>query len=97
MMNLGELERTGALRLLLTFLEKDYHVSDLIRRTTDGTGVASQPALEKTRTALTKLGLTEEYEKLYELSGKTRLYLRLTAKGRRVAEYVKTIADILGD
>lgn len=96
-MNLGELERTGALRLLLTFLEKDYHVSDLIRRTTDGTGVASQPALEKTRTALTKLGLTEEYEKLYELSGKTRLYLRLTAKGRRVAEYVKTIADILGD
>lgn len=94
---LDELERTGALKLLQVLLTADYHVSDLIRRTTDGSGVASQPALEKTRRVLGNLGLIEEYEKFVELTRKTRHYLRLTPKGRRIAQHVKAIAEILAE
>ncbi|MHA2003999.1 MAG: hypothetical protein ACW960_07825 [Candidatus Thorarchaeota archaeon] len=91
---LGLLERTGALRLLVALLDGPLFISQLIKR--HGThGIASQPAIEKTRTALVELSLIEEYEKYIELTKKTRLYLRLTSKGREVAEGVKTIAGLL--
>jgi hypothetical protein len=91
---LALLERTGALRLLVSLLDGDLFISQIIRRH-DNRGIASQPAIEKTRTALVELGLIEEYEKLNELTQKTRLYLRLTEKGRGVAECSKEIVSLL--
>jgi hypothetical protein len=91
---LARLERTGALRVLVSLLAEDLFISQLIKRY-DNKGIASQPAIEKTRTALVELELIEEYEKFNELTQKTRLYLRLTGRGRRVAESVEKIADSL--
>ena len=91
---LALLERTGALRLLIALLNGPLFISQLIKRH-GSLGIASQPAIEKTRTALVELGLIEEYEKYIELTKKTRLYLRLTNKGKEVAEGLKFIADIL--
>jgi DNA-binding HxlR family transcriptional regulator len=88
------LERTGALRLLVTLLDGDMFISELIRRH-DNQGIASQPALEKTRTSLVKMGLIEEREQFNELTRKTRLYLGLTEKGRDVAERIQKVALIL--
>lgn len=88
------LERTGALRLLVALLDGDMFISELIRRH-DNRGIASQPALEKTRTSLVKMGLIEEREVFNELTRKTRLYLGLTEKGREVAERIQKVALIL--
>lgn len=93
---LALLERTGALRLLILLLDGDLYISQLIKRGSDF-GVASQPAIEKTRKALTNLELIEEYEKFIELTRKTRLYLRLTEKGREVAETIKRVALLLSE
>ena len=90
------LERTGALRLLVILLDGDMFISELIRRH-DNQGIASQPALEKTRTSLVKIGLIEEREVFNELTRKTRLYLSLTEKGREVAERVQKIASLLSE
>ena len=88
------LERTGALRLLVRLLDGDMFISELIRRH-DNQGIASQPALEKTRTSLVKMGLIEEREVFNELTRKTRLYLSLTQKGTEVAERILKVALIL--
>jgi DNA-binding MarR family transcriptional regulator len=88
------LERTGALRLLVKLMDGDMFISELIRRH-DNQGIASQPALEKTRTSLVKMGLIEEREVFNELTRKTRLYLGLTDKGREVAEGIQRVALIL--
>ncbi|TFG31311.1 hypothetical protein EU527_12770 [Candidatus Thorarchaeota archaeon] len=88
------LERTGALRLLVSLLEEDKFITELIRRY-DNQGIASQPALEKTRTELVKMNLIEEREVFNELTRKTRLYLGLTPKGREVAEGILEVVRIL--
>jgi DNA-binding HxlR family transcriptional regulator len=88
------LERTGALRLLVTLLDGDMFISELIRRH-DNQGIASQPALEKTRTSLAKIGLIVEREVFNELTRKTRLYLSLTEKGREVAERIQEVALLI--
>ena len=93
---LARLERTGALRLLVFLLNGDLYISQLIKRH-GNLGIASQPAIEKTRTALTDLKLVEEYEQYIELTKKTRLYLRLTAKGNEVAKGLKGIALVLSE
>ncbi len=91
---LALLERTGALRLLVTLLDGPRFISQVIKRH-DNLGIASQPAIEKTRTALVELGLIEEYEEYIDLTKKTRLYLRLTSKGEEVTKGVMAIAKIL--
>lgn len=88
------LERTGALRLLVSLLDEDRFISELIRRH-DNQGIASQPALEKTRTSLVRMKLIEEREHFNELTRKTRLYLGLTDRGREVAKGIVRIARIL--
>jgi DNA-binding HxlR family transcriptional regulator len=88
------LERTGALRLLVSLLDGDMFISELIRRH-DNQGIASQPALEKTRTALVEMGLIEEREVFNEVTRKTRLYLGLTEKGKEVSEGIQKVALIL--
>jgi hypothetical protein len=77
-------------------MEDDLYITQLISRD-QSTGIASQPAVEKTRTALVKLDLIEEYEQLMELTKKTRLYLRLTSKGRKVAKMIKGVTQILSE
>jgi len=90
------LERTGALRLLVSLLDGDRFISELIRRH-DNQGISSQPALEKTRTSLVRMKLIEEREQFNELTRKTRLYLGLTERGREVAEGILRIARILSN
>jgi DNA-binding PadR family transcriptional regulator len=90
------LERTGALRLLVCLLDGDKYISQLIRRH-ETKGISSQPALEKTRTSLDRLGLIEEREEFNELTKKTRLYLQLTPKGRKVANHTKEIVQVLSE
>lgn len=82
--------------MLVSLLNRPMFISQLIRRY-DNPGISSQPALEKTRIVLTNLNLVEEYEKYIELTGKTRLYLRLTDKGREVAEKLRKIATTLSE
>ena len=94
LVRLARLERTGALRLMVLLLEEDLYISQLIRRGED-IGIASQPAIEKTRTALVALRLIEEYERYMELTKKTRLYLRLTPRGREVAEKIGEVLRLL--
>jgi DNA-binding HxlR family transcriptional regulator len=93
---LSRLERTGALRLLVILRDGPMFISELIRRH-DNQGIASQPALEKTRAALTELELIEEYEQVMELTKKTRLYLRLTEKGKSVADVINRACELLAD
>jgi hypothetical protein len=93
---LSRLERTGALRLLVILREGPMFISELIRRH-DNQGIASQPALEKTRTALVELGLIEEYEQMMELTKKTRLYLKLTERGRLIADVVNKACELLAE
>jgi hypothetical protein len=92
---LALLERTGALRLLVSLLDGDLYITQLIKRGEDG--IASQPAIEKTRTALAKLDLIEEYEVFVDLIKKTRLYVKLTNKGEKVARNIKKVVLLLSE
>lgn len=94
--SLEKLEKKGALQLLIVLLEDgDQFITQLIKRTASDSGIVSQPTLEKTRLVLVKLGLVEEYEKYIELTNKTRIYIRLTEKGKTVAKHVKALAESL--
>ena len=93
---LALLERTGALRLLVSLLDGDLYITQLIKRG-EGFGIASQPAIEKTRTALAKLDLIEEYEVFVDLIKKTRLYVKLTNKGEKVARNIKKVVLFLSE
>jgi hypothetical protein len=64
---LARLERTGALRLLVSLLDGPLFISQLIKRH-GNLGIASQPAIEKTWTVLVELAQSEEYEKYMELT-----------------------------
>lgn len=89
------LEKKGALQVLAILLEEDKYISELIKRSAYDFGLVSQSTLEKTRMILVTVGLIEEYEKTIELTQKTRRYLRLTEKGKVVAERVKALAESL--
>ena len=88
---LESLEQTGAIKMLVTLLEKDRFITELIKSTFNPEGVASQQAMNKARQVLLRLQLIEEYGK----EERPRLYLRLTDKGRTVAEHLKAIQDLL--
>ena len=92
---LERLEKKGALQLLIALLHRDFFITELISRRPTDNGIISQPTLEKRRKLLEDIGLIEEYEKFTPLTQKTRLYLRLTSKGKIVAEGAKALAATL--
>lgn len=77
--------------MLVTLSEKDRFITELIKSTFNPEGVASQQAMNKARQILLGLQLIEEYETEEE----SRLYLKLTERGRAVAEHLKAIQDLL--
>lgn len=72
-------------------------MTKIIGKGRDDLGIATQNAIQLTRRALEELALVEEYEEDVVLTHTRRRYLRLTLKGRRVAEHVRKIAEILSE
>ncbi|MHA1903618.1 MAG: hypothetical protein ACXADL_16730 [Candidatus Thorarchaeota archaeon] len=58
-------------------------------------GVASQDGLRNARLVLLHVNLIELY--FGRETPRPRLYLRLTEKGRKVAEHLKAIEDLLSE
>jgi len=94
---LEKLERIGCLQLLLLLLDGPVHITGMIRRGQGENGIATQNAMKATRRALAEMGLVEEYEEDVPLTRTRRIYVRLTPMGRRVAEHLKSIAEILSE
>ena len=85
---LGSLEQTGALRLLVTLLKNDaLPVSELIKVVG-----CSQHALYNAIETLLEAGLIYE---AHEKSFPRRRIFRLTEKGRKVAEKLLEIEEIM--
>jgi len=86
------LEQTGSTRTLLLLSERQHYVSELVRSTINPDGVASLDSLKKVRRNLAELGLIIEQ---IEEGPRPKTFLVITEKGRRVAEKVKEILEIL--
>ena len=85
------LSATGSSHILIELLERDHYVSWFYKSEHNPYGVGSSRTVIKTRNILKTVGLIEEYTGEVRL----RLYLRLTEKGRLVAEHLKAIQDLL--
>ncbi len=89
---LEKLESVGSLRLLLLLQVRQRYVTELIKRAWNPEGIMSQDALRKCRNNLSKLGLVKE---VMEEGPRPKKFLVITDKGRKVAEKVCEIQDIL--
>lgn len=88
------LEQNGALRALILILEKPRYITELRRSGVNPEGIVSLTSLNKVRENLGQLGLiTEEMEE----GPRPRTYLVITQKGKRVAEKLREIQEILED
>jgi len=94
MKRLELLEQTGILQSLILLLEKQRYITELRRTSVNPVGIASQDALTRIRQNLTQLGLiTEEIEE----GLRPRTFLVITDKGRRVAQKLKDIQEVLDE
>ncbi len=80
------------MRVLLMLQEKERFVTELLRGQFNPRGIVSQDALRRCRQNLRRLGLIVEER---EEGPRPKVYLRLTEKGRRVAEKIREILAIL--
>ena len=88
------IEQTGALRALLLISEKQRFVTELRKTSVNPTGIMSQDALRKVRLNLSELGLIiEEIEE----GPRPKTFLVITEKGRRVAQKVAEMLEILDE
>lgn len=85
------LTATGAAHILIELSKSDRYVSWFYKSEHNPYGVGSSRTVIKTRDILKHVGLIEEYKGEIRM----RLYLRLTEKGRQVAEHLKAIQDLL--
>ena len=92
-MSLEFLSMKAAGPLLVRLLDGPQYMSQLYTKYGYDRGIASQSAIEAARNTLKRLGLVEDY--IGEETPRPRLYLRLTEKGRQVAEHLKVIQDLL--
>lgn len=79
--------------LLVRLLEGAQYMSQLYTKYGYDRGVATQSSIEKARNALKRLGLVEDF--VGEETPRPRLYLKLTEKGKQVAQHLKAIQDLL--
>jgi len=91
---IADLEQYGALRLLLELDEKQRFITELIRRSTNPEGIMSQDALKNLRWSLSEKGLGLIKEEMEE-GPRPRTYLVITDKGRRVAQKIREIQEVL--
>lgn len=86
------LEQVGTLRVLLKVYERPHYITELVRMDINPNGVASLDTLRRIRMNLVELRLiTEEIEE----GPRPKTFLVITPKGRRVAEKIKEIVEIL--
>jgi len=86
------LEQNGAVRSIILISERNRYVTELLKSSINPEGIMSQDSLKKVRHNLAALGLiTEEIEE----GPRPKTFLVITEKGRRVAEKVKEILEIL--
>lgn len=94
MKKLEGIEHEGALQLLLTLAtakEKQY-VTSVIRRQHNPDGFITQSKLDECRRTFRELGLiTEQLDE----GPRPKKFLIITEKGRRVAEKIREILEIL--
>jgi DNA-binding MarR family transcriptional regulator len=89
---IGRMEQTGLLRTLILLSEKKRYITELKKTGLNPEGVGSLETLSKVRMSLSQLGLAiEELEEGH----RPKTFLVITEKGRRVAEKVKEIQEIL--
>jgi len=94
-MSLEELhlmEQNGALRILVRISEKDRYITELRKSGVNPEGVVSLSSLNICRQNLGDLGLIEE---IIEEGAHPRTYLVITDKGRRVAQKIREIQEVL--
>ncbi len=89
---LEKLEYPGAMQLLLALVERQRYVTEVLRKRSNPNGFISQTSLDKCRVHLEELGLIKEE---MEESARPRTYLVITDKGRRVAQKIREIQEIL--
>ena len=92
-MSLDFLSMKAAGPLLVRLLEGDQYMSQLYTKYGYDRGIASQSAIEAARNTLKRLGLLDDLTGLE--TPRPRLYLRLTEKGKQVAEHLKAIQGLL--
>ena len=92
MQYLDLLEQTGALRVLLLLNEKQRYITELRKSSVNPEGIMSQDSLWKCRRNLTELKLIIEE---IEDGPRPKTFLVITEKGRRVAEKIAQILEIL--
>ena len=89
---LEKLEYPGAMQLLLALVERQRYVTEILRKRSIPGGFISQTSLDKCRLHLEELGLMKEE---MEEGPRPRTYLIISDKGRRVAQKIREIQEIL--
>jgi len=87
------LQQAATTRVLIRLLDGPRYISELIRGVRYPEGIASQQSIAAARILLKLMGLIEEYDG--EETPRPRLYLRLTEKGRKVAELLRSIEEVI--
>ncbi len=93
-MTLELLEQTGALRTLVKVYERPRFITELVRSSINPEGIASLDSIMKVREKLGELGLIREE---MEEGARPKTFLVITEKGKKVAERLREIQEILGD
>ena len=86
------LEKTASLRALLLLNERQRYITELQRTSINPDGIASLESVKRLRRNLSELGLIVEE---IEDGPRPKTFLVITEKGRRVAEKIAQILEIL--
>jgi hypothetical protein len=89
---LKKLEQNGALRLLVLIAERDRFITELLKSSVNPSGIISLDSLRKCRLKLGELGLITEK---METDARRKTYLSITEDGKRVADLVLRILEII--
>ena len=88
------LTQTAAARILVRLLDGRKYGSELLKGPKSN-GVAWPDAFRNARKLLRDMGLVEQEEEPHSKTPRAKKYLELTDKGRKVAEHLEAIQDLL--
>lgn len=90
--NLALLEQAGLLRMLMHVAEKPRYIGEMIRSSVNKEGIGSQTLVYNAKRNLLQLGLViEEIEGVRPF----RKIVKITDKGRLVAQKIREVLDII--
>ena len=87
------LSAKGAAHILIELLEEERYLSWFYKSPHNPYGLGNTIVLDR-RNDLVKLGLIIEIEKP-QLIGRSRIYLKLTDKGRKIAVFLRSIEETM--